>query len=53
MSTQNSIQPIDINQVLESKSPGLSKKLPGFVINYLKRIVHQDFINDFIKTNGH
>ncbi len=36
---------IDVRQVLREKAPGLSKKLPGFIVNYLIRIVHQDELN--------
>jgi glycosyltransferase involved in cell wall biosynthesis len=39
---------IDIKGLIESKSPKLAKWLPGFVISYLKRILHQDEINDFL-----
>lgn len=39
---------IDIKRLIESKSPKLAKWLPGFVIRYLKRILHQDEINDFL-----
>jgi putative hemolysin len=42
---------IDIEGVIAEKNPGLLKVLPGFVIAYLKRIVHQDFINDKIYRN--
>lgn len=42
---------IDIKRVIASKSPKLAKWLPGFVISYLKRILHQDEINDFIKNH--
>jgi len=45
-------QQIDVEQVLYSKSPKLEKKVPRFIINYLKRIVHQDEINDFLKQYG-
>lgn len=39
---------IDIKRLIESKSPKLAKWLPGFIIRYLKRILHQDEINDFL-----
>ncbi|MEN9999807.1 MAG: hypothetical protein RI922_2797 [Bacteroidota bacterium] len=39
---------IDIKRLIQSKSPKLAKWLPGFVISYLKRILHQDEINDFL-----
>jgi len=44
---------IDIDEIFRSKNPGLYKILPRFVINYLKRVVHQDEINDFINRHGH
>lgn len=39
---------IDIKRLIASKSPRLAKWIPGFVIRYLKRILHQDEINDFL-----
>jgi 1-acyl-sn-glycerol-3-phosphate acyltransferase len=44
---------IDVTKVLTSKNPALGKLVPGFLIRYLKRIVHQDEINDFLTRNGH
>ena len=41
---------IDIERLFESKNPKLLKWLPRFVINYLKRIIHQDEVNDFIDS---
>lgn len=43
---------IDVKLVLESKNPSLAKVLPAFIINYLKRIIHQDEINDFLANSG-
>ncbi|OFX44080.1 MAG: glycerol acyltransferase [Bacteroidetes bacterium GWE2_41_25] len=42
---------IDVEKVLSSKNPALRKVIPGFLINYLKRVVHQDEINDFLARN--
>ncbi|MCR5697121.1 MAG: 1-acyl-sn-glycerol-3-phosphate acyltransferase [Marinilabiliaceae bacterium] len=39
---------IDIDKVLETKAPKLKRWLPRFVVSYLKHIVHQDDVNDFI-----
>lgn len=39
---------IDIDQVLENKSSTLKKVLPGFIISYLKRIIHQDELNFYL-----
>lgn len=44
---------IDIDQVIASKSPTLQKSLPRFIVNYLKRIVHQDEINEILAKHGH
>lgn len=39
---------IDLEKVIASKNPKLLKRIPGFVLNYLKRIIHVDEVNDFI-----
>jgi 1-acyl-sn-glycerol-3-phosphate acyltransferase len=44
---------IDVEKVLSSKNPALAKTIPGFIINYLKRIVHQEELNEFLKKWGH
>lgn len=47
------MEKIDIKKVLLSKNPSLAKVVPGFVINYLKRIVHEDELNDYLDKWGH
>jgi putative hemolysin len=42
---------IDLNKVIAGKSPKLAKMLPGFIIAYLKRVVHQDEMNKIIYKN--
>ena len=37
---------IDVGQVIKEKAPGLNKWLPGFVISWLKRKLHEDEINE-------
>jgi len=49
----NENQKIDVKSVLHSKNPSLAKTIPGFVINYLKKIVHQDELNGFLSKWGH
>jgi putative hemolysin len=44
---------IDLEKVISGKNPRLLKILPRFIINYLKRIIHQDEINSLIKDNQH
>ena len=45
----NSIFLIDIDKVLREKAGKKAKRIPRFVVSYLKRIVHQDEINSFLK----
>jgi putative hemolysin len=52
-SGKNENQRIDVEKVLFAKNPGLAKAIPGFVTNYLKKIVHQDELNEFLKKWGH
>lgn len=40
---------IDIEKVFAEKNARLLKFIPGFVIRYLKRIIHQDELNDAIE----
>lgn len=44
---------IDVEKVLYGKNPGLKNVIPRFVVRYLKRIIHQDEINNLLKTIGH
>ena len=49
----NNSQEIDVEKVLYSKNPALRKVVPRFIVNYLKRIVHQDDLNIFLSKWGH
>lgn len=39
---------IDLEELIRSKNPRLAKFLPGFLLNYVKRIIHQDEVNTFL-----
>jgi hypothetical protein len=52
-SETNNVLKIDVEQVLYSKNPALKKAVPRFIIRYLKRIVHQDELNEFLSRSGH
>ena len=39
---------IDVKEVLNRKAPKTAKRIPGFLVNYLIRTIHQDEINDFL-----
>lgn len=42
---------INVERVIASKNEKILRWLPKFIINYLKRIIHQDFVNSFIRRN--
>ncbi|MDR1054823.1 MAG: 1-acyl-sn-glycerol-3-phosphate acyltransferase [Prevotellaceae bacterium] len=44
---------IDVDSVIKSKNPRLYKFLSGFVLRYIKRIIHQDELNYILTTFGH
>ena len=41
---------IDVDRILREKAPKHYKYVPKFVISYLKRIVHQDEVNYFLRS---
>ena len=52
-SYKNEIPLIDVEKVLRSKNPALGKWFPSFLFNWLKKIVHQEELNEFLKIYGH
>ena len=46
------IQKFDIKKVFYEKSPRIARLMPGFIYTYLKKILHQDFVNDFLEKHG-
>ncbi len=46
-------QKIDVDRILYSKNARLSRMVPRFITNWLKRIVHQDELNAFLNEYGH
>lgn len=42
---------VDIDHILRDKSPKYYNKIPKFLINYLKRTVHQEDINGILERN--
>jgi 1-acyl-sn-glycerol-3-phosphate acyltransferase len=44
---------IDLKDVIRQKSPALARLLPWFVLNYLRRIVHEEDLNSFLDRHGH
>ncbi len=42
---------IDLKEVFKKKSPRIAKMIPGFVYNYLRKIVHEDESNEILYEN--
>lgn len=47
------VNTIDIDKTFKDKNPKLYKRLPRFVLSYLKRIVHQNDVNEILTTYGY
>ena len=39
---------IDLDKVISDKSPKLARMMPGFILSYLKRVIHQKEVNSLI-----
>ena len=46
---QEGITQRDIKQVLRQKAPSAARKIPGFMVDYLIRTVHQDELNEILR----
>jgi len=46
-------QYIDVKKVFQNKNPRVANFLPGFVFSFIKRIVHQDEMNEIMAKIGH
>lgn len=40
---------IDLDKVVRDRAGSKSKFIPGFLVGWLKRMIHQDFINEYLK----
>ena len=49
----NNAKLIDVEKVFASKNPSLFKAIPAFIFRYLKRIIHQEEINEFLARQSH
>ena len=43
------METVDVRKVFREKNPGMARLIPGFVFRYLEKIVHQDYVNWFLK----
>ena len=52
MENNERVKPIYIEQVFKNKNPRVARMIPGFVYSFLKLLIHQDGINEFIEKYG-
>ncbi len=45
---QEGITRVDVREVLRQKAPSVAGKIPGFIIGYLIRTIHEEEINDIL-----
>lgn len=54
MEKENSVKDkINVEEIIEGKFPGATKKIPKFLIRYLKKVIHQDEVNYGFREYGH
>ena len=44
---------LDIKKAFYNKSPKIARWIPGFIFKYLKKIAHEDLLNELIRDYGH
>lgn len=49
MTSEKNIPQIDVEKIINDKNPRLLKFLPGPILRYIKRVVHQEEFNEFIQ----
>lgn len=47
------LRAVDVKDLFYEKNPKLARWIPGFIYRYLRKITHQDFINEIIRDYGH
>jgi len=50
---RRSFKEIDVKDLFYDKNPKLARWIPGFIYSYLRRVAHQDWINEMIRDYGH
>ena len=45
---EHTIKEIDLDEIIRKKAGSKSKYIPRFLVNWLKRIIHQEFINTYL-----
>lgn len=53
MEERKQMKPINLEELIKAKNPRLLRFMPGFVLNYIRRVIHEKDVNDFLKRHGH
>ena len=48
---QKKVQFVDVEKIIRSQKKKIIKNLPKFIIRYIKKLIHQDEVNEVIKNN--
>lgn len=43
------MQQIDVYKIIADKSPKMARRVPKFVVNYLRRVIHEDEVNEILR----
>lgn len=52
MTIEKSKKIIDLENIIRNKNPTLLKFLPRFILNYIRKIIHEDGMNEFLHLHG-
>ena len=50
---EEAIKQINVKEVLRQKAPSVAGKIPGFVVNWLARLIHQEELNEVLRRYHH
>jgi 1-acyl-sn-glycerol-3-phosphate acyltransferase len=53
LTLEQKVPRIYLKEVIRNKSASLSRMMPRFVLNYLRRVVHEEDVNSFLDRHGH
>jgi len=49
----NDFKEIDVKRIFQEKNPKLARLIPGFIYRYIKKIIHQDELNEILPRITH
>lgn len=49
---EKKVPQVDLKKIFHEKNPKVARWIPGFIYRYLKRIVHVDYMNEFLRKHG-